>query len=273
MSSDRDCKVDYELDEDEAQPMPSPSDGTRHIIDVLTQQLQGLSLDSFHLTRGPRPKAVAITNKASDSPGASDLQYVVYTPFPGNIQDPADLLETTARLLTASIIAHIPPNKTVYFEFHVPGSSVSYVLPEHPQPLQDLPFALGAPQTLETSQRKRALPLCPEDWIYRMLDPCRLFAVVLDRPSFITEPGVLFMKVTSNYPPDGDDDELWMDVRRSAGMPEVARRLAMLAVEKHQAGAADTRRILSREEYSTVWSTLPESYKERQERLGFGSLV
>lgn len=79
---------------------------------------------------------------------------------------------------------------------------------------------------------------------------------------------MLFIKVTSDYSPDGDDDEHWMEVRRSAGIPEVARRLAVLAVEEHQAGVADTREVLSPEEHSAVWSAASESYKESRIVLG-----
>lgn len=103
-----------------------------------------------------------------------------------------------------------------------------------------------------------------------MPGPCRLFAVMLDRPSFTAEPGVLFIKVISDYPPDGDDDELWMEVERSAGMPEVTRKLKMLAVEEHQAGFVDTRKALSPEEHSAVCFAALESYRARQGRLRQG---
>lgn len=274
-------ELDYGLDQDEGQPVPSLFDDPGHIMEVLTQQMQGLSFDTLHLTRGLGPEAVTVTNGASDFSEECNLQYIVYVPFLGNIQNPADLLETTARLFTASIVAHISAIKTVRFEFRVPdSSSVSSILPEHPQSLQVPQFTSGALQNLDhmKSQRERVLPLDPKDRVYdkqRLLDPCKLFAVVLDRPSFITEPGVMFLQVTSEYPPpperransSGFGDGHWMEVRRSAGMPEVARRLAMLTVEECQGGYADTRRVLSQEEYSAMWSAVPESYKERQKRL------
>lgn len=259
-------ELDYGLDQDEGQLVPSLLDDPGHIMETLTQQMQGLPLDALHLSRGPGSETVTVTNAASDFSEECNLQYIVYVPFLGNIQNPADLLETTARLFTASIVANLPAIKTVRFEFCVPDStSVSSILPKHPQPLQVPQFTSGALQNLNLmqSQRVRVLPLDHKDQVYdkqRLLDPCRLFAVVLDRPSFITEPGVMFLQVTSEYPPpperpangSGFGDGHWMEVRRSAGMPEVARRLAMLAVEECQGGHADTSRVLSREEYSAM---------------------
>lgn len=73
MGSDRDYDLDYGLDEDKGQTSPSPSDDSRHIMNALTQQIQGLSLDSFHLTQGPGPKTVTITNRTPRSSGDCDL--------------------------------------------------------------------------------------------------------------------------------------------------------------------------------------------------------
>lgn len=58
-----------------------------------------------------------------------------------------------------------------------------------------------------------------------------------------------------------------MKVWCSAEMPEVARRLAMLAVEEHQAGVAEIpRESCHRVSIVQCSPQLPESYKERQDR-------
>lgn len=76
----------------------------------------------------------------------------------------------------------------------------------------------------------------------------RSFAVVLDRPSFVTEPGVLFFTVLNELQEEMEPTEInLVDVKRSAG--EVARRLAMLAVE----GLTDNpKRTLTPEEHRSL---------------------
>lgn len=87
-------------------------------------------------------------------------------------------------------------------------------------------------------------------------EPYKVFAVVLDKPDFINENGVLFIltdggkmiaeptnETTDEPGPYSDyyETQVW----RSAGMAEVARRLGMLAlVEQQQQQSASTRRVL-----------------------------
>lgn len=74
--------------------------------------------------------------------------------------------------------------------------------------------------------------------------------MVLDRPSFVTQPGVLFFTVLNELQEEMEPTEInLVDVKRSAGIPEVARRLAMLAVE----GLTDNpKRTLTPEEHRSL---------------------
>lgn len=58
------------------------------------------------------------------------------------------------------------------------------------------------------------------------------FVVILDKPAFVTEPGVRFL-MNDVRPDDVRDHRCPLaEFRRSAGIPQVARRLAMLGWKK-----------------------------------------
>ncbi|KAJ5980825.1 hypothetical protein N7481_008123 [Penicillium waksmanii] len=170
-----------------------------------------------------------------------DLQYVIYVPFLADIeQERTTFLEATARKFTASIILNLSifkptVSKTVRFEFRIPdSSSLSYFLSAPPDG-----FDIGACHEFDTApgqeMRIRALPMGQRDFCFRPF-PHQYFTVILDKPSFTQEPSVL----------------------RSAGIQEVARRLAMLAVEENIQGDA---RTLTREEHREFLSLSLEEYE------------
>ncbi|KAB8276108.1 hypothetical protein BDV30DRAFT_235947 [Aspergillus minisclerotigenes] len=164
--------------------LPSASE---QILEQQRQMIEGQSVDLnvLHLTWGPERKTVTVTNYSLDS--EYDLQYVIYVQFLADIeQDKTALLETTARTFTAGIISHLPASKTIYFEFWIPGSSsLSSLVSAPPNG-----FDVGASHEFEPGTTMRALPLINRDFSIRPL-PHHFFTVVLDKPSFIQEPGVL----------------------------------------------------------------------------------
>lgn len=239
----------YAMDVDEGTPsdsIPVPEEQLRHQLD---QQFTagGFTLDPAfrvsHIAGG-----VTVTNAPDET--ESDLQYLIYASFLSHIQSPAalSLLESTARLLTAALVSHLPAPKTLTFKFHIPESNDwAAILPTHRTAMsqQTTNFRIGAlhtfppdidesrPVTLRVSPQFRSDSLSTA---MRQVDkPSRAFAVVLDRANFVTEAGVYFYMAdvdTSQSPPviSVPDTDVW----RSAGMREVARRLAMLVVEEEQ---------------------------------------
>ncbi|ODM18435.1 hypothetical protein SI65_06306 [Aspergillus cristatus] len=224
-------------------PSPSPSDDPRHIMNALTQQIQGLQI----------LQGIVIF---------STLSMLLFWAI-------SRTLQTFYKPLRASSPQALLP---------ISLPTKQYISGFTCQALRCHPSFLN---TLNLCKTRSLLWVPYRRWTLRSVGEHFLSVPRIGLMECLTPAGysqscstghpspnqVLFIKATSDYPPDGDDDELWMEVRRSAGMPEVARRLAVLAVEEHQAGVADTRGVLSPEEHSAVWSAASESYKERQNCL------
>ena len=86
--------------------------------------------------------------------------------------------------------------------------------------------------------------------------------MILDKPAFIQEPSVLFLTLwtdPSKYIQSQIADTV-IETRRSAGIQEVARRLAMLAVEEK---INDSPRKLTKEEHREILSLSPEEYEQK----------
>ncbi|CAG8903148.1 unnamed protein product [Penicillium egyptiacum] len=217
-------ELDYGTDELVSVQTTWDSQQVKEILnEQRTKDLRSMDPDTLSLSRGPRDTEVTIKNHSGVE---SDLQYVIYVQFLADILDPA-LLETTARLFTAHVISKLGSNKTVRFDFKIPGLSLSSIL-SFPN---DLPVgALHSPE--DGSERQRILPLRRHDIGILPDTTCEQFAVVLDKPAFVTEPGVLFFM--NNLKPKDFIDHRYpvAEVRRSAGMFEVVRRLAMLGIEE-----------------------------------------
>lgn len=204
-----------------------------------TDEIQAVDQSKLYLTWND--VTLTISSKSSDC----DIQYVVYVPFLAGIQD-SSLLETTARTFTAAIISQLGFNKSIRLQFKIPSSSsLSYLLSQRNE------FPVGALHTLDAGTRQeRTLPFGIGDYAYEPI-PHKFFAVVLDRPSFVTQPGVLFFTVLNELQEEMEPTEInLVNVKRSAGIPEVARRLAMLAVEE---GLTDKpKRTLTPEEHRSL---------------------
>ncbi|OQE26076.1 hypothetical protein PENFLA_c007G04539 [Penicillium flavigenum] len=250
-------KFDYGLHEP---PSPPPSEETptlHHIQEALEQQKQTAKIQSIidlkvlRLTWGPENSTVTVTNKPSD--GECDLQYVIYVQFLADIeQERTALLETTARIFNACIMSHLPVTKTIYFEFRIPGSSLSSLISPPPNG-----FDIGACHEFEAGLGTliRALPQGSRDYSFRPYAH-HYFTAVLDKPTFVQEPGVLFFTIWSDpspeivIDPDATTDRV-IETRRSAGIHEATRRLAMLSVEEN---VQDSARKLTREEHRELLS-------------------
>ncbi|KAK6814470.1 hypothetical protein RU639_009372 [Aspergillus parasiticus] len=252
-------EIDYGIHE----PLPpAPTETltfqrTQQILEQQRQIIEGQSvaLNVLHLTWGPEHKTVTVTNYPLDS--EYDLQYVIYVQFLADIEQDKTLLETTARTFTAGIISHLPAPKTIYFEFRIPGSScLSSLLSAPPNG-----FDVGASHEFEAGTTMRALPQINRDFSIRPL-PHHFFTVVLDKPSFIQEPGVLFYTLWTDPRQyiESQTGDIIIETRRSAGIHEAARRLAMLAVEENN---QDSARKLTREEHMELLSLSPEEYEQK----------
>ncbi|KAL2704959.1 hypothetical protein AAEP93_000209 [Penicillium crustosum] len=123
-------------------------------------------------------------------------------------------------------------------------------------------FAVGTLHNFDAGTlRERTLPLGIGDYAYGPIAH-KFFAVVLDRSSFITQPGVLFFTVLNGLQDGMEPTEInLVDVERSAGIPEVARRLAVLAVEEGLTNKL--KRTLTPEEHRSLMmiSMLSEEYQ------------
>ncbi|KAJ6012425.1 hypothetical protein N7522_002780 [Penicillium canescens] len=252
-------QIDYGLYE---LPPPTRSEENptlQDIQEVLEQQQQTAEVQSvdsnvLRVILGPE-NTVTVTNNSSDR--EHDLQYVIYVQFLANIeQEKTALLETTARTFTAGIISQLPASKTIYFEFRIPGSSLSSLISA---PTNG--FDVGASHEFEAGSVIRALPQLRRDVSTRP-QPHHFFTVVLDKPAFIQEPGVLFYILwadPSQYI-DPETTDTVIETMRSAGIQEAARRLAMLAVEEK---ISECPRKLTRDEHREVLSLSPEEYEQK----------
>lgn len=246
---------DYGLDEDEGQPTDqtelSPAE------DILSNQAQALSLEDFSVTHGPGEAITITSNAIATDP---NIRYSIYVPFlhysGGNYS-----LETVARAFTSAVISHFPQGKTIHLEFHKPPNvSLSSIIFFHRGILRFRPeMSVGALHNISTGGT-RVYPCARSEHLpvgfQQEREPYKVFAVVLDKPDFINENGVLFIltdggkmiaeptnETTDEPGPYSDyyETQVW----RSAGMAEVARRLGMRAlVEQQQQQSASTRRVL-----------------------------
>lgn len=197
-------------------------------------------------TQSPQDIGITVKHHSSEE---SDLQYVIFVQFLAEIPDP-ELLEITGRLFTAHVLSMLDSEKTIRFDFRTSGAILSSILP-FPKNI-----TVGALYSSETRSKRRIAPLQPYDVGELPSVICKEFAVVLDMPAFITEPGVLFLMNNIRPGHDSHRHRTIAQVRRSAGMPEVARRLAMLALESR--GLKPKRKVTKGECMSLLGLTLEQ---------------
>ncbi|EEA26607.1 hypothetical protein TMatcc_005118 [Talaromyces marneffei ATCC 18224] len=239
--SDDDDGFDYGLDDDEGDPDLLNQLPASEIIELWQLKANSYPYDDFPMqlaAEGP------ILIKPKMANGEPDLQYVIYVSF-AHI---SSQLPSIALAFTAAIIENLPRGKTVNFEFHSASSqSLSAILASHRNVMNARPgTAVGA---YKHESQTRIFPQhrqedCPETAL-REREPYHTFFVVVDRPDFLIAPGVLFFLTDGNEVTDEwrqnvpqqmfehERNDYWpYQVWRSAGMPEVARRLAMLRKEQ-----------------------------------------
>ncbi|KAJ6001538.1 hypothetical protein N7522_006765 [Penicillium canescens] len=121
----------YALDVDEDETPSSDLPSEEQIRDQLSLET---SVGSFSLHPefqvSQDANIVTVTNTPEGK--TPDIQYIVHALFLSSIRDTAgpSLLESTARLFTASMFSHLPANKTLTLKFFIPNSpSLSAIRP------------------------------------------------------------------------------------------------------------------------------------------------
>jgi hypothetical protein len=177
---------------------------------------------------------------------------MIYVQFLADILDPA-LLEIIGRIFTAHVLSMLASKKTVRFDFKLSSASLSSIL-SFPTDI-----TVGALHSSEDRSERRITPLRKHDIGILPNTICEQFAVVLDKPAFVTELGVLFFM--NDVRPDDVRDQGWpiAEVRRSAGMSEVARRFAMLALEENR--GRSPKRNVTKEECLSLLGLSLEQYQ------------
>ncbi|KAJ5263451.1 hypothetical protein N7478_011056 [Penicillium angulare] len=223
ITGDGEVEVDYGLNNPVSVQTIWESQQARRILnEQRSEALGSMSLGTFSATEGPQDIGITVKNHSCEE---SDLQYVILVQFLADIPDP-DLLKITARLFTAYLLSMLDSKKTVRFDFRISGASLSSILP-FPNNI-----TVGALYSLEDGSKRRVQPLQPRDIGKLPYGTCEEFAVILDKPAFITEPGALFLMKNIRLDYVSDRTMQIAEVRRSAGMSEVTRRLTMLALEE-----------------------------------------
>ncbi|KAL4984434.1 hypothetical protein BDW68DRAFT_167051 [Aspergillus falconensis] len=243
---------DYGLDEDEGDPSSLEQPPAPEIIELVRRKADSLPHNDFSVQTPSQGVAVVTSNPAAPGPGP-DLQYIIHITFP----HPGLELTTIARAFTAALIEHLthaPKPMTVNLIFHTaPPSPRSFgsILESHRTLMASravMSMGVGRLSSAKWASEAgaRIFPQSriqeSEEWSPdRWREPYRTFFVVLDRADFLTGPGVLFFLTDGNeltdecfraldIGPDSPADTVDYVVWRSRGMPEVARRLAMLVV-------------------------------------------
>lgn len=239
----------YALDVDEGEPPSQDMLTKEQIHNQLGQEtsIGGFSLSpAFQVSR--KANIVTVTNTPKGK--TSDIQYIVHTSFLSHIRDTAGFsLESTARLFTASVLSHLPANKTLTLKFFIPKSNswstigpaqneVLESLSQQDQESQESPFPIGAlhnipPEEDQPPAAKRITPRGPEKYLYNWLPyESGTFTVVLDRAKFVSENGVYFY---NNHCSKINDSEVLSDntnIVRGVDMSAVARRLGMVVLDE-----------------------------------------
>lgn len=261
-TADRGLKIDYGLAERSLEQRPWDHN---EVDDILGRQYSAGYEGEIHLTKRADDSGTTITASNYES-GENDLQYVIGVFFLAGLVENISLLETTARIFTAYFLMELKSlkkTKRIKFEFRIPGPNMSSVL-EFPHS-----FPVGVFQDVEGStEKQRVVPVDRTEIPWRFKPTWDKFLVVLDKPAFITEPGVLFMIHSLPNPETGGEDNTIL--RRSVGMPEVVDRLSMLAIEDTR-GFEDLRWLtdvefrevhdMSMEEYHSSLPTTPLSHQ------------
>jgi hypothetical protein len=201
---------------------------------------------------------VIASNPKNSEPG---LQYVIYVSFAHS----SSQLQSIAPAFTVAIAENLPSEKKINFKFHSAScQSLNAILASHRDVMNARPeMVMGAykstnesastPQASGSESQTRIFPQHRQDdytkIALRQREPYRTFFIIIDRPDFLTAPGVLFLLTDGNENTDewkkiqiqnipqlaavNERGDYWVyQVWQSVGMREVARRLAMLELDE-----------------------------------------
>jgi hypothetical protein len=250
---DGEWKIDYDADV----PPPEKTAWDSQEINEILKQQPTPNNESQYLSlkwgSGSDEKTLTITNFTDSE--ESDLQYVIHVPFLADNTDNLSLLERTAHIFTTHILAKIGSAR-IRLEFQISGSSLASVL-SNPNP-NDLPIG-ALYNTKDGSKQKRLVPLQHSNVGIVPNYACEQFAVILDRPAFITEPGILFLIENMESKPEFGPSSRETIIRRSGGVTEASRRLAMLDL-KEEVGWDDVR-YLTADEWRSIFGVSLAQYQ------------
>ncbi|KAL2826937.1 hypothetical protein BJY01DRAFT_262162 [Aspergillus pseudoustus] len=233
----------YAMDVEEG----SPSDGTPSSETLIREQLDQRITDGGHTLhdRFGASHGVGGGVTVSDKPeGGRDGHPITTSSTPlflSHTRDQATapgLLDSTARFFTAALKSHLPNSKSFHLEFHIPQPSSTpwpASISAHRAGLATHGpngFPIGTLQTIGANNNPptlhRVSPARREDSLVTAKTTIsriyRIFAVILDRASFIIKAGAYFF--IDHY--NSLNNLVW----RSAGIREVARWLEMVVIEE-----------------------------------------
>ncbi|CAI7571807.1 unnamed protein product [Penicillium pancosmium] len=241
LTPDGEFEIDYDVD---VSPPETTTWNSQDIRDILEQQSpSNYQTEDLYLKWGVGRDDQTLTVTNFTDSEKSDLQYIIHVPFLAHIADNLSLLERTARIFTTQMVSQIGSTR-MRFEFRIPGSGLGSVL-SSPNP-NNLPVgALYIPK--DGSKAERHLPLQ------------RGNVVILERPAFITEPGILFLIEDLKWKQEFDCC-YGTTIRRSICISEAARRLAMQNL-KDGVGWDDLR-YLKADEYRRIFGFSLAQYQE-----------
>ncbi|KAJ5794498.1 hypothetical protein N7457_001097 [Penicillium paradoxum] len=223
---DGEWKIDYDAD---VPPPEKTAWGLQEIREILEQQTTpDYESEDLCLTWGSDDeKTLTVTNFTDSS--ESDLQYVMHVLFLAGNTDNGPL-ERTARIFSLKVLSRIASTR-MGLEFRIPGPSLVSIL---------------------SSPNPSKFPVVPNYG-------CKQFAVTLDQLAFITEPDVLFLIENIESKPEFGSSSYETIIRRSAGVIEAVRRLAMLDL-KEKVGWDDVR-YPKADEWCQIFGVLLEHYQ------------
>ncbi|RDH34977.1 hypothetical protein BDQ94DRAFT_140053 [Aspergillus welwitschiae] len=237
-----DYVYDYGLGENEGDPNQLVEAPRPEVIEAWQRRADSLPEEIVIIQPSSDKGAVILTSGAVPIL-EPELRYIIYITFTHSNENPLTL-QMIGRAFTAAILQSLPEGKTVHFEFHsAPNRSLGAILSSHRELIKSRPemgVAVSQPALGQSARKFPQKGYNRENPRHR--EPYQTFFVVLDRPDFLTGPGVLFFLT------DGDEItveamqtvyRLYMEwdqpgdyemfrVWRSVGIHEAAQRLAMI---------------------------------------------
>ncbi|KAL2174428.1 uncharacterized protein P884DRAFT_314762 [Thermothelomyces heterothallicus CBS 202.75] len=216
--------------------------------DRTRDNLRTLDLEGF-VSITTREGTVIVSMPQAASPSEAQLVYLVYPTFLAGIPDScrAASLKTTAEVFTAALVEELGRSITIYLEFRLPthGADLSSLISEHRAQLAASDGNGG------TRGRVHSCTRYAQDPSDTRTEPYPTFLVVLDKPDFLQNQGVLFVMTDGGrvkplpftdeegnpmpnpYPGMVDQECDYEEtlVLPSVGMHETSRRLTMLGLD------------------------------------------